>query len=138
MDRLIYLDHAATTPLHPQALDAMMPYLSGSFGNPSATYRLAKQANDAIVRARKNVASILGARPAEGVFTGAGTESINTAIKGVAFQQKKARAGNHIITSQIEHHVIGDVNQSRDRALSRALQTLFHPLRRRCLCVHVA
>jgi cysteine desulfurase len=106
MDRLIYLDHAATTPLHPQALDAMMPYLSGSFGNPSATYRLAKQANDAIVRARKTVASILGARPAEVVFTGAGTESINTAIKGVAFQQKKARAGNHIITSQIEHHAV--------------------------------
>ncbi len=106
MDRLIYLDHAATTPLHPRALDAMMPYLSGSFGNPSATYRLAKQANDAVVRARKTVASILGARPAEVVFTGAGTESINTAIKGVAFQQKKARAGNHIVTSQIEHHAV--------------------------------
>ena len=106
MDRLIYLDHAATTPLHPQALDAMMPYLSGSYGNPSATYRLAKQANDAVVRSRKTVASILAARPAEVVFTGAGTESINTAIKGVAFQQKKARAGNHIVTSQIEHHAV--------------------------------
>ena len=106
MERLIYLDHAATTPLHPQALEAMMPYLSGSFGNPSATYRLAKQANDAVVRSRKAVASILGARPTEVVFTGAGTESINTAIKGVAFQQKKARAGNHIVTSQIEHHAV--------------------------------
>lgn len=106
MNRLIYLDHAATTPLHPQALDAMMPYLTGSYGNPSATYRLAKQANDAIVRSRKTVASILAARPAEVVFTGAGTESINTAIKGVAFQQKKARAGNHIVTSQIEHHAV--------------------------------
>ncbi len=106
MERLIYLDHAATTPLHPQALEAMMPYLSGSFGNPSATYRLAKQANDAVVRSRKTVAAILGARPTEVVFTGAGTESINTAIKGVAFQQKKARAGNHIVTSQIEHHAV--------------------------------
>lgn len=106
MDRLIYLDHAASTPLHAQALDAMMPYLTGSYGNPSATYRLAKQANDAVVRARKTVASILGARPTEVVFTGAGTESINTAIKGVAFQQKKARAGNHIVTSQIEHHAV--------------------------------
>lgn len=106
MERLIYLDHAATTPLHPQALEAMMPYLSGSFGNPSATYRLAREANDVVVASRKTVASILGARPTEIVFTGAGTESINTAIKGVAFQQKKARAGNHIVTSQIEHHAV--------------------------------
>ena len=106
MERLIYLDHAATTRLHPQALEAMMPYLTGSFGNPSATYRLARQANDALVASRKTVAAILGARPTEIVFTGAGTESINTAIKGVAFQQKKARAGNHIVTSQIEHHAV--------------------------------
>lgn len=106
MERLIYLDHAATTPLHPLALEAMLPYLTGSFGNPSATYRLAKLANDAIVRSRKTVASILGARPTEIVFTGAGSESINTAIKGVAFQQKKARAGNHVVTSQIEHHAV--------------------------------
>jgi cysteine desulfurase len=106
MDQLIYLDHAATTPLHPRVLDAMMPYLTGSYGNPSATYALARQAHDAVVRARKTVASILGARPTELVFTGAGSESINTAIKGVAFQQKKARAGNHIVTSQIEHHAV--------------------------------
>jgi cysteine desulfurase len=106
MERMIYLDHAATTPLHPQALEAMMPYLTASYGNPSATYGLAKQANDAIVRARKSIASMLGARPAEIVFTAGGTESINTAIKGVAFQQKKARAGNHILTTQIEHHAV--------------------------------
>jgi cysteine desulfurase len=106
MERLIYLDHAATTPLHPQVLDAMMPYLAESYGNPSATYRLAKQANDAVVKARKTVASILGVRPTEIVFTGAGTESINTAIKGVAFQQQLARAGNHIVTTQIEHHAV--------------------------------
>jgi cysteine desulfurase len=106
MDHLIYLDHAATTPLHPQVLEAMTPYLTGSYGNPSATYGLARQANEAVVRARKTVASILGARSTEIVFTGAGSESINTAIKGVAFHQKKARAGNHIVTSQIEHHAV--------------------------------
>lgn len=106
MDRLIYLDHAATTPIHPQVLEAMMPYLSGSYGNPSATYGLAKEANAAVVRSREAVASILRCRPTEVVFTGAGSESINTAIKGVAFQQKKARAGTHIITSQIEHHAV--------------------------------
>ncbi len=105
-DRLIYLDNAATTPLHPRALEAMLPYLTQSYGNPSATYGLAKQSGDAVQRARRTVASILGCRPTEVIFTSGGTESINTAIKGVAFQQKKARAGNHIVTSTIEHHAV--------------------------------
>ncbi len=105
-DRLIYLDHSATTPLHPRVLDAMMPYLTDDYGNPSATYALAKQAGDAVARSRRAVATILGGKPTEIVFTGGGTESINTAIKGVAFQQKQARTGNHIITTQIEHHAV--------------------------------
>jgi cysteine desulfurase len=102
----IYLDHAATTPLDPRALEAMMPYLTSAYGNPSATYSIAKEAAGGLAGARKTVAAILGARPTEIVFTGSGTDSINTAIKGVAFQQKKARAGNHIVTSQIEHHAV--------------------------------
>ena len=106
MGSLIYLDNAATTPLHPRALEAMLPYLTHSYGNPSATYGLAKASGDAVTHARKTVASILGCRPAEVLFTSGGTESINTAIKGVAFQQKKARAGNHIVTSTIEHHAV--------------------------------
>lgn len=105
-DRFIYLDHAATTPLHPAVLEAMTPYLTGDFGNPSATYRLAKRAGDAVQRSRKAVAAILAARPTEIVFTSGGTESINTAIKGVAFQQKLARAGNHVVTTTIEHHAV--------------------------------
>jgi cysteine desulfurase len=106
MERLVYLDHAATTPLHPQALQAMLPYLGASFGNPSATYGMAKDAADAVRAARETVAGILGCRPLEVVFTSGGTESINTAIKGVAFQQKLAHAGNHIVTSTIEHHAV--------------------------------
>lgn len=106
MSDVIYLDHAATTPLHPDVLRAMLPYLTHAYGNPSATYGLAKQANDAVTRARRSVAADLGVRPTEVVFTGAGSESINTAIKGVAFQQRKARAGNHIVTSQVEHHAV--------------------------------
>ena len=106
MERLVYLDNAATTPLHPCALDAMMPYLTASYGNPSATYGLAKAAGDAVQRSRRTVASIIGCKPNEVVFTSGGTESINTAIKGVAFPQKKARAGNHIVTSTIEHHAV--------------------------------
>jgi cysteine desulfurase len=105
-DRFVYLDHAATTPLHPRVLEAMTPYLTADYGNPSATYTLAKRSADAVQRARKTVAGVLGARPTEVVFTGGGTESINTAIKGVAFQQKLARAGNHIVTSTIEHHAV--------------------------------
>jgi cysteine desulfurase len=106
MGRLVYLDHAATTPLHPQALQAMLPHLQDSFGNPSATYGMAKDAADAVVRARETVAGILGCRPLEVIFTSGGTESINTAIKGVAFQQKLANAGHHIVTSAIEHHAV--------------------------------
>src|SRR5438067_2790026 len=106
MKRLVYLDNAATTPLHPRVLEAMMPHLSGAYGNPSATYALGRAAGDAVQKARRTVAGIIGCRPTEIVFTSGGTESINTAIKGVAFQQKKARAGNHIVTSTIEHHAV--------------------------------
>jgi cysteine desulfurase len=105
-EHLVYLDHAATTPLHPRVLDAMMPFLTTDFGNPSATYGIGKTAADAITAARATVASIVGCQPTEIVFTGTGSESINTAIKGVAFQQKKAKAGDHIITTQIEHHAV--------------------------------
>jgi len=100
----IYLDSAATTPLHPKVLEAMLPYLMGRFGNPSATYGLARQAQKAIDDARKAVAAVLGCRSSDIVFTSGGTESINSALKGVAFAQKKARAGNHIVTTEIEHH----------------------------------
>ncbi len=106
MGRFVYLDHAATTPLHPQAFAAMLPYLQDSFGNPSATYAMAKDAADAVARARESVAAILGCRHLEVVFTSGGTESINTAIKGVAFQQKLANAGHHIVTSSVEHHAV--------------------------------
>lgn len=105
-DRFVYLDHAATTPVHPAVLQAMLPYLGASYGNPSATYRLAKEAGDAVQRARRTVALILGCRPTEVIFTSGGTESINTAIKGVVLQQQRARAGNHIVTTTIEHHAV--------------------------------
>lgn len=104
--RLVYLDHAATTPLDAHVLDAMLPYLRGSFGNPSATYTLAKEAASAVETSRRTVAGVLGVRPRDVVFTGGGTESINAAIKGVAFAQRHAGRGNHIVTSTIEHHAV--------------------------------
>lgn len=103
---MIYLDHAATTALHPAVLEAMLPYLSGRFGNPSASYSLAREAQTAIDDARKGVAAVLNCRAADTVFTSGGTESINAALKGVAFAQKKARAGNHIVTTTVEHHAV--------------------------------
>ena len=83
-----------------------MPYLTASYGNPSATYSLGREAADAVQQARATVAEILGSRTSELVFTSGGTESINLAIKGVAFQQEKANAGNHIVTSTVEHHAV--------------------------------
>jgi len=103
---VIYLDNAATTPLHPKALEAMLPFLTQRFGNPSATYAIARQAQKAIDDARKAVAAVLGCRAADIVFTSGGTESVNTALKGVAFAQKKARAGNHVVTTEVEHHAV--------------------------------
>ena len=102
----IYLDHAATTGLHPKALEAMLPYLEGGFGNPSGAYALGRQAARALDEARSAVAATLGCRPQEVVFTGPGTESINAAVKGVAFAQQMAGLGNHIVTSTIEHHAV--------------------------------
>ena len=102
----IYLDHAATTRLHPKALDAMLPFLSDGFGNPSGAYALGKQAGRAVDEARRTVAETLGCPAREVVLTGAGTESINAAIKGVAFAQKFAGVGDHIVTSSIEHHAV--------------------------------
>jgi cysteine desulfurase len=101
-----YLDHAATTPLDPRVREAMLPYLGERFGNPSATYALGREAGAAIDGARDSVATLLGCRPTEVVFTSGGTESINTAIKGVAFAQQLARVGNHIVTSAVEHHAV--------------------------------
>jgi len=106
MSRLTYFDHAATTPLHPRVLEAMLPYLKEGFGNPSGAYSLAREAQRAVDQARRSVADVLGCRSTEVVFTSGGSESVNTAIKGVAFAQKKARVGDHVVTTAIEHHAV--------------------------------
>jgi len=106
MSGLIYFDHAATTPLHPRVLEAMQPYLKERFGNPSGTYALAREAQRALDQARRSVADVLGCRSTEVVFTSGGSESINTALKGVAFAQKKARVGDHVVTTAVEHHAV--------------------------------
>lgn len=100
----IYLDHAATTPLEPRVLEAMLPFLTEHFGNPSSIYGLGRAARTAIDRSREEVAAALGARPTEIVFTSGGTESDNAAIKGVVMAQQGK--GNHIITAATEHHAV--------------------------------
>jgi cysteine desulfurase len=99
MDR-IYFDNAATTPLDPQVLEAMLPYLTEKFGNPSSIYSYGREVRMAIENARKSVAKILNAKPAEIFFTSGGTESTNTALSSAV----RDLGCEHIITSPIEHH----------------------------------
>ncbi|MGH8990626.1 MAG: cysteine desulfurase family protein [Acidimicrobiia bacterium] len=101
-----YLDHAATTPLRPEALEAMLPFLSGSFGNPSGQHAAARTAKTAIEEARETVAAALGARPGEVVFTGGGTEADNLAVKGAAYSARQRGVGDGVVTLAIEHHAV--------------------------------
>lgn len=106
----IYFDNAATTALDKEVLDAMMPYLTEKFGNPSSIYSYGRESKIAIETARKTVAKILNAHPAEIFFTSGGTESSNTAIH-CAVRDLDCR---HIITSKIEHHAVSHVVQHLD------------------------
>lgn len=101
---MIYLDHAATSPLRPEALEAMLPFLGARFGNPSGLYGIGRDAQAAVDEARATVAACLGARPSEVLFTSGGTESINSAMLGIAYAVRRAGGGNHVITTAIEHH----------------------------------
>jgi cysteine desulfurase len=102
----IYLDHAATTPLAPDVLEAMTPYLSDRFGNPSSIYAAGREARAGMDRARGMLANSLNCQAREIVFTSGGTEADNLALKGVAWHFRLHNAGNHIITSSIEHHAV--------------------------------
>ncbi len=103
---VIYLDSAAATALRPEAFEAMRPFLTGEFANPSAHHGPGRAAHAALEGARDEVAAILGAIPEEVIFTSGGTESINAAVKGVAFAQAEAGVGRHIVTTEIEHHAV--------------------------------
>ena len=100
----IYLDYNASTPIDPKVVEAMLPYLREYYGNPSSGHWLGKQGKNAIEKARNQVASLIGAKPNEIIFTSGGSESNNQALKGIAFANNEK--GNHIITSIIEHPAI--------------------------------
>lgn len=97
---MIYLDHAATSPVRREVLEAMWPYLTGEYGNPSSAHALGDSASRALADARSRLARWFGARASEVTFTGGGTEAINTAIKGIALANPR---GRHLVTTAIEH-----------------------------------
>ncbi len=104
MTRQIYMDHSSTTPVDAAVTEAMLPYFSDRFGNPSSLYTIGREARRAMEDARAKVADLIGSKKEEIIFTGSGTESDNLAIKGLAYRNRKK--GDHIITSSIEHHAV--------------------------------
>jgi cysteine desulfurase len=110
--RRVYLDHNASTPVHPDVLAAMLPYFSERFGNASSVHAFGREARDGIDVARETIAAFLRVTPDEIVFTSGGTESDNLAVKGVA----GARPGGHIITTPVEHHAILRTCQTLEKA----------------------
>ncbi|MBI3978682.1 MAG: aminotransferase class V-fold PLP-dependent enzyme [Chloroflexi bacterium] len=114
MQTTLYLDHAATTPVDPAVLEAMLPYFTAAYGNPSGIYELARRSRRAADDAREAVARALGCRAGEVIFTSGGTESDNAAIKGVAGAARGS--GNHVVTSSVEHHAVLHACHALERA----------------------
>jgi cysteine desulfurase len=118
----IYLDHNATTPIAPEVLDAMRPYLEDRFGHPSSAHRYGTVAHQAVERARAEVAALLGCEPDSIVFTASGSEADNLAIKGVALA--RLGDGDHVITSAIEHPAVLGACRYLQRRLGYRLTVL--------------
>ncbi|MBI2916550.1 MAG: cysteine desulfurase NifS [Chloroflexi bacterium] len=125
MGKMIYMDHAATTPVHPKVLEAMMPYFTEKYGNPSSVYSVAQEARKAVDEARDKTARALGCRPSEIIFTSGGTESDNAAVRGAALALRQG--GDHIITSSVEHHAVLHTCQSLEK---QGLEVTYLPVDR--------
>jgi cysteine desulfurase len=102
MNRRVYLDHNASTPVHPEVLAEMLPYYSEIYGNPSSIHGFGREARDGVEQSRERIARFLSVSPQEVVFTSGGTESDNLGVKGLAW----ARGRGHVITSRVEHHAV--------------------------------
>jgi cysteine desulfurase len=109
----IYMDHAATTPTHPEVVKAMLPYFTEIYGNPSSLHAYGQESRTAVEDARKSVAELIGAAPEEICFTSGGTEADNFAITGTALANEKK--GNHIITTVVEHHAVLETCRSLEK-----------------------
>src|SRR4029079_19765512 len=118
--RRIYLDNSATTPVAPEVVEAMLPFLTSKFGNASSIHFFGQETKGAVDKARHQVAALINARPNEIVFTSGGTESNNLAIPGLGEAQMQKREGNgvgplHIITSKIEHSAVKNVCEDLEK-----------------------
>ena len=113
MNKRIYLDNAATTKTRPEVVEAMLPYFTQYYGNPSSVYDFSEPVKEALAQAREIIAGSIGAKAREVYFTGGGSESDNWAIKATAdaYQSK----GRHIITSKVEHHAVLHTCEYRER-----------------------
>lgn len=111
--RFVYADNAATTPIDPLVLEAMMPYLTDKWGNPSSAYSKGREAAEPLTESRAKIASLLGSKPSEIFFTSSGSEADNWAIKGAASAAKSK--GRHIITTKFEHHAVLNAMKSLER-----------------------
>jgi cysteine desulfurase len=100
------MDHAATTPVRPAVLEAMLPYFSEHYGNPSSIHRLGRRTSSAITQARRAIAAAIGANPAEIIFTSGGSEGDNAAVRGLALARRAATGANRIVISAVEHHAV--------------------------------
>lgn len=109
---MIYLDHAATAPVRREALEAMWPYLTGAFGNPSSSHALGDEAARALAWAREQVAALVGARPGDVVFTSGGTEADNLALKGIPLASPR---GRHVVVSAVEHEAVLESARALER-----------------------
>jgi cysteine desulfurase len=111
--RAIYLDYAATTPMDERVVQAMLPYMTQQFGNPSSLHVFGREARQAVARARRQVAALLGAQPEEIFFTSGGSESDNWALRGLAAANRSR--GRHIITTAVEHHAVLNTCRQMER-----------------------
>ena len=113
--RTIYMDHSATTPVHPDVLVAMQPYFTEFYGNPSSIHGVGRRAGVAIASARRTIAELIGAKVNEIIFTSGGTEGDNAAVRGIALARRESSGANRIITSAVEHKaVIHTAEELRD------------------------
>ena len=115
MSKPIYLDHAASTPVAPEVVDAMLPHFTKDFGNPSSVHRWGQHAEASVERARRGMATVLNCAPDEIIFTSCGSESDNLALRGVLLAARTSGRGEHFITSSVEHDaIIHTAKQLRD------------------------
>ena len=111
--RKVYFDHAATTPVHPKVVEAMLPYLQEQFGNPLSLHSFGEDPREAVEEARAQVADLIGARPEEIYFTASGSEANNMAVKGIALMNREK--GQHLVVSAIEHQSVLNATQTLEK-----------------------